>query len=158
MSEYIRSFLNLETASQFVKTGVVGVANTVLFFVVFNIARIAGVNLFWSITIAFAFATLLSYVLNRRWSFRLNDGGENVRETSRFFAINAIAWAITQALMWLADEWLGPLSRLGENFALLLISGVILFPKFATYRDVVFRLALNENDGEERAESPSNTA
>ncbi len=146
MNGYLQTFLTRETAGQFVKTGFVGVVNTIVSFAVFNVMRIAGLSVFWAVTVAFAVATLVSYVLNRRWSFRLTDGGENVRETVRFYVINVFAWAATQLLMWLADVWFGPLSRLGENVALLAASVIILIPKFASYRDLVFRRALDDRD------------
>lgn len=142
MKRYAKTFLNVETANQFLKTGLVGVANTAVSFAVFNVGRVLGVNVFWSVTMAWVVATLMSYVLNRRWAFQLGAGGESARETAQFFIVNIVAWAATVGLMALADVWFGPLSRLGENVALLAVSAIILFPKFASYRDVVFRDAL----------------
>lgn len=144
MKRYARTFLNAETAGQFLKTGLVGVANTALSFAVFNIGRVLGANVFWSVTLGWVVATFMSYVLNRRWAFQLGAGGESTGETARFFIVNLVAWAATVGLMTLADAWFGPLSRLGENVALLVVSGIILFPKFAGYRDVVFRDALDD--------------
>lgn len=149
MNGYLRTFRTRETAGQFLKTGMVGVINTVVSFALFNAMRVVGLSVFWSVTVAFGIATLLSYVLNRRWSFRLNEGGESVEETVKFFAINIVAWAVTQLFMWLADVWLGPLGRLEENLALLGASLIILGPKFATYRDVVFRSALDDAQTDE---------
>ncbi len=145
MKRYAKTFLNVETAGQFLKTGLVGVANTALSFAVFNIGRVLGANVFWSVTLGWVVATFMSYVLNRRWAFQLGAGGESARETTRFFIINILAWAATVGLMTMADAWFGPLSRLGENVALLVVSGIILFPKFASYRDVVFREALDDS-------------
>lgn len=153
MSRYLKMFSSRETTIQFLKVGLVGVANTVATFVVFNIARSAGLGVTGSLAIAFTLATLMSYVLNRRWSFSLNDSGENLTETWKFFAINVVAWAITEGLMRVAQAWLGPLSRIGENVALLVISGMILLPKFIGYREGVFGHALRE-DAAERATAP----
>jgi putative flippase GtrA len=114
----------------------------------FNIGRNVGFSVTLSLFIAFTFATLMSYVLNRRWSFQLNDSGENLTETWKFFAINAVAWAITEGLMRVAQAWLGPLSRIGENVALLVISGFILLPKFIGYREGVFGHALRDDAAE----------
>ena len=144
MNGYLKTFRTRETFRQFMKTGMVGVVNTVVSFAIFNIMRVFGLSVFWSITVAFALATLMSYVLNRRWSFRLGEGGESMPETAKFFIVNILAWAATQLFMWLADAWFGPLGRLGENVALLVASAIILLPKFATYRDLVFRSALDE--------------
>lgn len=148
MTKYLLMFRNREALRQLLKVGLVGVANTVATFTVFNVARTAGLGVTGSLAIAFTLATLMSYVLNRRWSFRLNDGGENLSETWKFFAINVVAWAVTESLMRVADAWLGPLSRLGENAALLVISGMILLPKFIGYREGVFGRALREDAAE----------
>ena len=158
MKNYMKTFMTGETASQFVKTGLVGVVNTVVSFAIFNIGRVVGLNVPLSITAGWIVATGVSYVLNRRWSFQLNDGGENARETGRFAVINLLAWAATLGLMWLAEQWFGPLSRLGENVALLVVSGIILIPKFASYRDIVFRKALDDGKEDDRKESVSETA
>ena len=143
MKNYLKSFLTPEAAGQFAKTGLVGVANTVVTFLIFNAARAVGASVFWSVTLGWIVATLMSYVLNRRWSFKLTDGGENARETIRFAAVNLVAWAATVGLMALAERWF-ELNRLGENLALLVVSGIVLLPKFASYRDLVFRRALDE--------------
>ena len=50
--------------------------------------------------------------------------------------------------MGLAERWF-ELNRLGENLALLVVSGIVLLPKFASYRDIVFRRALDEANEEE---------
>ena len=105
----------------------------------------------WAVTVAFALTTVTAYVINRRWSFKLNDGKESVGETTRFVVINLFGWGATISLMWLAEAWFGPLSRIGENVALLLVAGIVFVPKFATYRDVVFKLA---HDARDPAEEP----
>lgn len=148
MTRTLQMFTSRETAVQFLKVGLVGVANTVATFAIYNVARTAGIGVTGSLAIAFTLATLMSYVLNRRWSFRLNDSGENLTETWKFFAINVVAWAITEGLMRVAQAWFGPLSRLGENVALLVISGMILLPKFIGYREGVFGHALRQDAAE----------
>lgn len=153
MTRYLKMFTSRETAVQFLKVGLVGVANTIATFVVFNIARTLGLGVTGSLAIAFTLATLMSYVLNRRWAFQLNDSGENFTETWKFFAINVVAWAITEGMMRVAQAWLGPLSRIGENVALLVISGIILLPKFVGYREGVFGHALREDAAERAATS-----
>lgn len=148
MTKYIRMFQSREALVQFLKVGLVGVVNTIATFTIFNIGRSAGLSVTASLAIAFTAATLMSYVLNRRWSFQLNNGGENLTETWKFFAINGVAWAITEGLMRVANAWFGPLTRLGENIALLVISGMILLPKFVGYRVGVFGHALREDAAE----------
>ena len=145
MNKYVRSFLTLETANQFVKVGVIGVLNTIVDFGLFNILRTVGVGLVLSITIAFAVATFMSYLLNRRWSFQLADGKVSTRETVQFYVINIVAWLVTLGVVGLAQAFFGPLDRIGENVAKFAAVVIILIPKFAGYRDIVFRKALKED-------------
>jgi putative flippase GtrA len=155
MKDYLRSFATGEAVRQFLKVGVIGVLNTVTFFVIFNILRsTTDMNRPLAVSIAFAVATLLSYVLNRRWTFKLKDGNVVLRETVIFYAVNLLAWAVTVAVVESADAVFGPLDRLGENIALIVAAGLILLPKFASYRDVVFRRALRgSEDGSEKPPS-----
>jgi hypothetical protein len=46
--------------------------------------------------------------------------------------------------MALAQTWFGPLSRLGENFVLIIAAGLLILPKLAGYRDIVFGRALED--------------
>lgn len=153
MNQYLKTFLNRESANQFLKVGVIGILNTVVDFSLFNVLRLGDVPRNWAITVAFAVATFVSYLLNRRWSFQLTDGRVSVRETVNFYAINVVAWLVTILIVQIADWFFGPLSLLGENFAKFAAVIVILIPKFAGYRDIVFRKALSA-DGRDPVASP----
>lgn len=154
MNSYLKTFLNREAANQFVKVGAIGILNTVVDFTLFNVLRVGGMPRNWAITIAFAVATFVSYLLNRRWSFQLTDGRVSLRETVNFYAINIVAWLVTIAIVEAADWLFGPLSLLGENFAKFAAVVVILIPKFAGYRDIVFRKALSD-DGRDPVADPA---
>jgi putative flippase GtrA len=104
--------------------------------------------------VAFAVATFVSYLLNRRWSFQLTDGRVSLRETINFYAINIVAWLVTIGIVQIAEWLFGPLSLLGENVAKFAAVVVILIPKFAGYRDIVFRKALTA-DGRDPVVSPA---
>ncbi len=149
MKQYVASFLNRKSLDQFIKVGLVGVVNTVVSFALFNLFLI---GFEWpsvlSVTVAFAITTFLSYVLNRMWTFELRDGGVSGRETVQFYLVNGAAWAATAGMMWLAEAWFGPLSNLAANGVYLFASIVILLPKFASYRDIVFGKALAEESTE----------
>ncbi len=150
MKQYVESFLNRESLDQFVKVGVVGVVNTVVSFALFNLFLI---GFDWSsvasVSVAFAVTTFLSYLLNRTWTFELRDGKLSGRETFQFYLVNGAAWAVTAGIMWLAESFFGPLSAVAANGVYLFASVMILLPKFASYRDIVFGRALA---GEEAAE------
>jgi len=154
VNSYLKTFLNRESASQFIKVGTIGLLNTVVDFSLFNLLRVGGVSRNWAITIAFAVATFVSYLLNRRWSFQLTDGRVSLRETINFYAINIVAWLVTIGIVQIADWIFGPLSLFGENVAKIAAVVVILIPKFAGYRDIVFRRALTA-DGRDPVASPT---
>jgi len=150
LSSYVESFLNRESFGQFVKVGVVGVVNTVVSFALFNLFLI---GFDWSsvasVSVAFAITTFLSYLLNRSWTFELRDGKLSGRETFQFYAVNGAAWAVTAGIMWLAESLFGPLSSVAANGVYLLASVMILLPKFASYRDIVFGRALAGDEAPE---------
>ncbi len=156
MRSYLRSFTTRQSGVQIARLGIIGVINTIVDYLLFNIARLVlDMPRTASITVAFGIATLLSYVLNRRWTFGLTSNMSGVRETSIFFLVNIVAWAVTVAVVNLADVWFGPLTVLGENVAKLAAAILILIPKFASYRDVVFRRALRSAAAESAPAGPS---
>jgi putative flippase GtrA len=138
----IRRLLAKESTAQVIRLGLIGVLNTVDFFILLNLFRYFGVGLILSVTIAFALATFVSYVLNRRWTFGLDKSSGGVSETIRFYAVNVGAWAITVMIIWTADRLFGPLDRIGENLASLAAAVLTLLPKFLSYRDIVFGKAI----------------
>ncbi|MGI9585445.1 MAG: GtrA family protein [Acidimicrobiia bacterium] len=140
------TFANRESAVQVVKVGVVGVFNTVVSFTLFNIFLVAGLSWFWSISISFAVTTFVSYLLNRRWTFALTDGRVSAAETASFFAVNIAAYLASVGIMWMAEALFGPLSTLGYNVALLFAAGLLILPKLAGYRDIVFGKALRDDE------------
>jgi putative flippase GtrA len=142
MRNYLRTLTTRDAATRMVRLGLIGVLNTIAYFAMFNLLRFAEVSLFWSITIAFGLATLGSYVLNRRWTFDLEHNSGGLGETARFFAVNIVAWLVTVGLVLGAEAWLGPLGTIGENVASLVAAGIVIVPKFASYRDLVFHHAL----------------
>lgn len=154
MSQYIRSLFTKTALQQLIKVGVVGVVNTVVSVSLFNLLLDLfggtktvdeGFNWeqFWAIAIAFIIATLVSYALNRRWTFQLSAAGDLRRETTNFVVINMVAWMVTQGVVGGADLLWGPLTRFEQNLFYIAASGVIIVPKFAGYRDIVFRRALD---------------
>ena len=168
MVRYIRSLFTKTAVNQLLKVAAVGVVNTVVSFALFNLflGLLGGTKTvaegfnweqFWSIAFSFLIATLVSYALNRRWTFRLREPGEMRRETVNFIGINVIAWAVTQGIVGGADLLWGPLTRLEQNLYYLAASGLIILPKFAGYRDIVFRKAIDAKATAEAA-SPSQAA
>lgn len=146
MKNYLASFMTRNALEQFVKVGLVGIANTVVSFVLFNLFLRMG---WWSVaavSAAFALTTFMSYLLNRTWTFEIRDGRVSGRETVGFYLVNLAAWAGTAGTMWLAETFLGPLSTVAANVVYLVTSFAILIPKFASYRDLVFGRAIHKQE------------
>ena len=146
MRDYFASFMTKQAFNQFVKVGLVGIANTVVSFALFNVFLLMG---WWSViavTAAFAVTTFLSYLLNRTWTFEIKNGKVSGRETANFYLVNLAAWAATAGTMWIGETWFGPLSKVAANMVYLTTSILILLPKFASYRDIVFGKAIREQE------------
>lgn len=154
MKDYLKSFTTSEALIQVIKVGLIGVVNTVVSLLLFSVllilfggeaARSGGfdIRVFSATAIAFALTTLLSYVLNRKWTFDLDATGGTGAETAKFFAINGIALAVTQVVVTGANAIWGPLSDGALRIAYIGAAVLIILPKFAGYRDVVFRRALD---------------
>jgi putative flippase GtrA len=47
-------------------------------------------------------ATIVSYILNREWSFRTRGGRERHHEAGLFFLVSAIGWILTSVPLWLS--------------------------------------------------------
>ncbi|MFV2000089.1 MAG: GtrA family protein [Acidimicrobiia bacterium] len=147
------TFANRESLFQAMKVAIVGVFNTIVSFALFNFFLII---LTWAwfpaITLSFTLTTFMSYLINRRWTFDLRNGGVSGRESVSFFGVNLLAYLASVGIMWMAEAAFGPLSAVGSNLALLLAAGLLILPKLAGYRDVVFGQALA--DKSEVAEAP----
>jgi putative flippase GtrA len=154
VKEYLRTFANRESLVQAMKVATVGVFNTVATFIIFNAVRFAGFSWFVALTVAFTITTFLSYLINRRWTFSLVDGHVSGRETVAFFGVNIVAYLASVAIIWLADELFGPLSQVGENVALLFAAAILILPKLASYRDLVFGRALRDKTPDATYQTP----
>lgn len=144
MKNYLKTFANRESAVQAVKVAIVGVFNTVVSFTLFNVFLVIGLSWFVSVTASFALTTFMSYLINRRWTFELTDGRVSGSETLSFFGVNIVAYFATVAIMWVAETLIGPLGTIGYNAAMLFAAGLLILPKLAGYRDIVFSRAIEE--------------
>ncbi len=154
MKDYLKSFTTSEAMVQVIKVGLIGVVNTIVSLGLFRLmlAVLGGEEdrsdgfdpkVFAAVAVAFGLTTLLSYVLNRRWTFELDATGGTRSETAKFFAINGIALVVTQVIVTGGDALWGPWSDNTLTIAYIAAAALIILPKFAGYRDVVFRRALD---------------
>jgi putative flippase GtrA len=153
VKKYLQSFANRESFVQAVKVGLVGVFNTIVSFALFNVFLTLNWSWFWAITVSFALTTFLSYLVNRRWTFALKDGKVSGRETVAFFSVNVVAYLASIAIIAGAELVFGDLDRLGYNLALVFAAGILILPKLAGYRDIVFSQALGESAAAKSPES-----
>jgi putative flippase GtrA len=144
MTSYLKSFWTRQAAGQMARLAIIGVANTAIYFALINIFRTLGIDLLPRTVLAFALATAMSYFLNRRWTFKIRHGTGHLRESLGFFGVNLVALVVTAGIVLAADALLGPepLTRLEENLANLVAGGLLLLPKLAALRDLVFKRSL----------------
>lgn len=120
--------------------GVVGAANVVINFVVFNALALTlfpGGELKANI-VATAVATTTSYLMNRGWTFRHRKTSRIPREYVLFFAFNAAALGIELSVMGAAKYGLGLTTLLALNVAKAAGLGLGTIFRFWTYRTFVF--------------------
>jgi len=137
--------MHREALTQMIKLGFIGGFNTVVTLSLSLVFRKLGMLDELAVALAWVLGTLLSYFLNRRWTFSLDTKGANVRETSHFFLVNVVAGALTVGFVFLAGRLRGDLSDVEFLGAQILASAIIVIPKFAAYRDVVFRRSLTHS-------------
>jgi putative flippase GtrA len=153
VTAYLRSFMNRESAGQALKLALIGVANTAVHLMVLNVLLILDIgDLNVRATVAFTVATAVSYILNRRWTFRIKHDEGLLRETVPFFAINVVALLVTLGVVNVArvlwGDAAGNLSAFEENAANLAAGLILVLPKLAGYRDLVFRRSLATSHAE----------
>lgn len=120
--------------------GLVGAANVVINFVVFNALALTlfpGGELKANI-VATAFATTTSYLMNRGWTFRHRKTSRISREYVLFFLFNAAGLAIELAVMGAAKYGIGLTTLWALNLAKAAGLGVGTVFRFWTYRTFVF--------------------
>ena len=143
MRNYLKSLVHPEAMVQMVKLGFIGGFNTVVSLGLSLLFRRAMADEL-AVALAWIVGTLLSYFMNRRWTFSLATAGANVRETSHFFVVNIVAGTLTVGFVWVAGLVLGELSDVQFLGAQIVASIIIVIPKFAAYRDVVFKRSLTD--------------
>jgi putative flippase GtrA len=120
--------------------GIVGAANVVINFVVFNALALTlfpGGELKANI-VATGVATTTSYLMNRGWTFRHRKTSRIPREYVLFFAFNAAALGIELGVMGAAKYGFGLTTLWALNLAKAAGLGLGTVFRFWTYRSFVF--------------------
>ena len=129
-----------------VKFGLVGGANTVINFVVFNalVLTILAHGQLKANVIATVVATTASYFMNRHWTYRDRPKSALRREYTLFFLFNGAGLAIELAVLGGAKYGLGLTSLLALNIAKFAGLGLGTLFRFWAYRTFVFKPASTE--------------
>ena len=146
MKQYLQSFANRASAIQAVQAAAVGVLHTVVAGALFNRFHLAGRAWVPTVSRSVASTPFKSPVDNRYGTFDLRDGKVSGAETVSFFGVNLVAYLATVGIMWFAETVFGPLGTVGYNAAMLAAAGLLILPKLAGYRDIVFSKALAQPD------------
>lgn len=130
-------------AREVAKFGLVGGANTVINFVVFNalVLTVLAHGQLKANVIATVVATTASYFMNRHWTYRDRPKSALRREYLLFFLFNAVGLAIELAVLGAAKYGLGLTSLLALNVAKFGGLGMGTMFRFWAYRTFVFRAA-----------------
>jgi putative flippase GtrA len=121
------------------KFGTVGVINTVIDIIVFNLfLPIGPLKAKVGSTVV---ATTASYVMNRHWTFRHRDRSSVRREYTLFFGLNLVGLGIQLAVLGLAKYGFGfneDHDRLAFNLFNMVGIGLGMLFRFWSYRKYVF--------------------
>lgn len=117
---------------------VIGVANTVVFFVVYNLLRSA-LSPFQANAIAVTLGALLSFWANRRYTFGVRGREQSGRQLIEFGIVFGVTLLLSTAALKILLRMDPTPSRLAENVTLLVGSGVAVTARFLLLRHWVFR-------------------
>lgn len=120
---------------QFVKFGLVGVINTITSASVYLAAtRLADIHPLVANAMAFVVAVTVSFILNKRWTFR-NIDTAYTRQYSQFFLVSAAGFGWSEILIWFIHVRLGYSDLLAFGLAVL----IVMFWNFGMNRAWTFR-------------------
>jgi putative flippase GtrA len=134
-------------APEALRFGAVGLANTVLYFVIFNLAM--GIGVVKAAVIATVVTTTLSYLANRHWTYRHRPKSALRREYTLFFAFNLAGMVIQAGVVGIGKYGLGlseETDRIAFNVATCIGIGLATLFRFWSYRTMVFRPATTTAD------------
>ncbi len=120
-----------QTVIQFVKYNIVGIANTAVGFSIIFFLMFLGVSATYSNAIGYFIGSILSYYLNKKYTFKSNE--KNRALAVRFFAVLAVSYGLN----FIALKWL--LSFINPYFAQLIAAIVYTLSSFLLSKFFVFK-------------------
>ncbi|MDM4722478.1 GtrA family protein [Micromonospora sp. WMMA1363] len=129
--------------SEALKFGIVGGANTVINYVVFNALALTVFQdgQLKAAIVATIVATITSYLMNRHWTYRDRPKSAMRREYALFFLFNGVGLLIELGVLALAKYGFGLTSLLALNLAKTCGIGLATLFRFWSYRTFVFQPA-----------------
>ncbi len=129
-----------EIVKQFVKYGLVGVLNVALFFAIFNGLRpITSLHTIGRYAIGFLVTSVISFFLNKHWSFRDPRRHAVVRQYFHFVSFTLVGLGLNTGVFSLLLIPLDHYGAIGENIAALLALPFSVLWNFTGYRYWVFK-------------------
>jgi putative flippase GtrA len=129
---------NRELLREIILFVIIGVGNTALFFIVYNVLRFV-LPPFHSNAIAVVFGAMTSFWANRRFTFRVKGSERVARQLLEFAAVFAVTLVLSTGALEVLYRMQDHPSRLAENVALGVGSVATVSARFALLRFWVFR-------------------
>ncbi len=138
LHRHVRHVVAHPETRRFGKFAIVGILNTSIDFLVFFVlVHFAAVPYLWANFFSYCVATINSYYLNRRWTFRSSVGNWQ-REFGQYFLVITIGFLLNEGLLYILVDHAGlptVLSKIG-------VIGVVMIwnygaNRFWTFRNVV---------------------
>jgi putative flippase GtrA len=118
--------------------GIVGVANTAIDFIIFTtLVHFFQLPYLWANVVAFSVASLNSYIVNRRWTFR-SSARDIHREALQYIVVLTIGFFINEGVLYLVVEKTSAAPLIGK----LMATGISLIWNFLANRFWTFKGAV----------------
>jgi len=141
---------NRNEMKRFAKFATVGAAGAVTHFTIFNVlTQLLRFSTYLSNSFGFIAAVLQNFVLNRTWTFSEKRGQKAGSQLAQFIIVSTIGLIINMGVLATVQYLLAPFweqifaanmaELIGNNFALAVAIGVVMFWNFAVNRLWTFR-------------------
>lgn len=139
--------LNTPIVAQFIKFGLVGVSNTLLFFSVYTLLwKVFGVWYVAASALGFAVGAINGFLWNRAWTFKghVSDGLTPVR----WFVVQAAGDGVNSGLLYVFVDGIGFGKLVGQAVTIVIVTVLTFLANRAwTFRMHASAPALAESDG-----------
>jgi putative flippase GtrA len=114
-----------------------------------------GIGPLTALVIAYAIATVVTFVGNRWWAFRHRKGSGLGQELAQFAVLNVVGIFIQVGIVDLVVHGMGHTDRLSYNVATIIGIGIGTIFRLLTYRKFVFRAHTPPANAEQLEPEPS---